>query len=238
VVNAPSSDRVSVLVHANADAVFRDSKVGLANNIAITLSIVLALVAALVARRRRRGAGAVRFLALVVLGYLFATYAAEPLHFGRTDNSAAFLGFLVAASLVFAGACRLLGGRHPYRPLAIALAVTVAVHVLDLLAGARLELNTVFGYSATVGIRVAGQGNITFSQLTAAVLLLGGLAVWRRPGRSTAYAVIAIVTDHKHRLLVDAVYLAIPLLVVLKHHGNITRLLAHTEPKFGTKRPA
>jgi hypothetical protein len=193
VVDAPSSDRVSVLVHANADAVFRDSKVGLANNIAITLSIALALFAALVARRRRRGAGAVRFLALVVLGYLFATYAAEPLHFGRTDNSAAFLGFLVVASLAFAGACRLVGGRHPYRPLAIALAVTVAVHVLDLLAGARLELNTVFGYSATVGIRVAGQGNITFSQLTAAVLLLGGLAVWRRPGRSTVYAVIAML---------------------------------------------
>ena len=77
----------------------------------------------------------------------------------------------------------LLGRRAAaYRPLAIALAATVVLHVVDLLAGARLELNTVFGYSATVGIRVSGQGNITFSQLTAAVLLLGGLAVWRRPG--------------------------------------------------------
>jgi len=194
VVNGPPRDeRVSTLVHANADAVFRDTKVRLANNVAIALSIALALFAALVARRRRRGESAVRFLALVVLGYLFATYAAEPFHFGRADNSAAFLGFLVLASLVFAGACRLFGGRHPYRPLAIALAITVAVHVLDLLAGARLELNTVFGYSATVGIRVAGQGNITFSQLSAAVLLLGGLAVWRRPGRLTVYAVIAML---------------------------------------------
>jgi hypothetical protein len=128
-----------------------------------------------------------------VLGFFFATYLAEPLHFGRNDNSAAYLGFLVIASLLFAGACRLLGGRHPYRPLAIALAATVALHVLDLVAGARFELNTVFGYSATVGIRVAGQGNITFSQLTAAVLLLGGLAVWRRPGRLTVYAVIAML---------------------------------------------
>ena len=172
----------TTLVHANEDAVFRDSKVGLANNVAIALAVVLALVAALVARARRRREGAVRFFALAVLGFLFATYVAEPLHFGRSDNSAAYLGFLVVASLLFAGACRLLGGRGPYRPLAIALAVTVVVHVLDLVAGARLELNTVFGYSATVGIRVAGQGNITFSQLTAAVLLLGGLAVWRRPG--------------------------------------------------------
>jgi hypothetical protein len=194
VVNGPARDRrVSTLVNANADAVFRDSKVSFANNVAITLSIVLALTAALVAHRRRRGEGAVRFLALAVLGFLFATYVAEPLHFGRSDNSLAFLGFLVVVSLAFAGACRLLGGRHPYRPLAIALAITVAVHVLDLLAGAQLELNTVFGYSATVGIRVAGQGNITFSQLTAAALLLGGLAAWRRPGRVTVHAVIAML---------------------------------------------
>ncbi len=128
-----------------------------------------------------------------MIGFFFAAYAAEPLHFGRTDNSIAFLGFLVLGALVFAGVCRLLGGGHPYRPLAIALAATVVVHVLDLLSGARLELNSVFGYSATVGIRVAGQGNITFSQLTAAVLLLGGLAVWRRPGRRTVYAVIAML---------------------------------------------
>ena len=40
---------------------------------------------------------------------------------------------------------------------------------------------------------MSGQGNITFSQLTAAALLLGGLAVWRRPRRSTVYAVIAML---------------------------------------------
>ena len=198
VVNAPANDqRISTLVHANEDAVFRDSKVVLAGNIAIALAVLLALVAAWVAHRRRRGTvrgeGAVRFFALAVLGYLFATYAAEPLHFGRNDNSAAFLGFLVVGALVFAGVCRLLGGRHPYRPLALALAITVVLHVVDLLVGARLEFNTVFGYSATVGIRVAGQGNITFSQITAAALLLAGLAVWRRPGRLTVYAVIAML---------------------------------------------
>ena len=88
---------------------------------------------------------------------------------------------------------RSLGARRRYLPLALALAATVALHVGDLLAGARLELNTVFGYSATVGIRVSGQGNITFSQLTAAALLLGGLVVWRRPRRSTVYAVIAML---------------------------------------------
>jgi hypothetical protein len=193
VVHGPAHDqRVTTLVHANQDAVFRDSKVVFATNVALVLAVVLA-VAAAVAARRRRGAATTRFVALAVLGFFFATYAAEPLHFGRRDDSAAYLGFLVLGAIAFAAVCALLGRRRPYGPLAVALGATVAVHVLDLLAGARLELNSVFGYSATVGIRVAGQGNITFSQLTASSLLLGGLAVWRRRGRRTVYAVIAML---------------------------------------------
>ena len=94
---------------------------------------------------------------------------------------------------MFAAVCRLVSRRRRYLPLGLALAATGVLHVGDLLTGARLELNTVFGYSATVGIRVSGQGNLTFSQLTAAVLLLGGLAVWRRPGRATVFAVIAML---------------------------------------------
>jgi hypothetical protein len=194
VVPGPAhGERITTLVHANEDGVFRDAKVVPVGNILLGFSIALGLAAALVAWRARRGEALVRFFALAVLGFMFATYLAQPLHFGRSDNSAAYLAFLVVGACVFAGACRLLGGRRPFLPLAIALAATVVLHVVDLLAGARLELNSVFGYSATVGIRVAGQGNITFSQLSAAVLLLGGLAVWRRPGRRTVYAVIAMM---------------------------------------------
>ena len=75
----------------------------------------------------------------------------------------------------------------------VALAFTVVMHVVDLVTGAHLELNTVFGYSATIGIRVSGQGNLTFAQLTAAVILLAGLLVWRRPGRRTVRLVIAML---------------------------------------------
>ena len=127
------------------------------------------------------------------LGFLAATYVAGPLHFGRSGNQLAYLGFLALFSVVFAGACILVGRRRPHAPLALALAFTVVLHVADLLAGARLELDTVFGYSATVGIRLSGQGNPTFAQLTAAVVLLGGLVVWRRPGRRTVWAVIAML---------------------------------------------
>ena len=192
------TDRITHLVRANTDAVFRDSKVALATTIVLVLAVVLALFAGLVAQRRFRRLrwvrpGLLRGGALAVLGFLSATYVAGPLHFGRSGNQPAYLAFLALFSVVFAGACILVGRRRPHAPLALALAFTVVLHVADLLSGARLELDTVFGYSATVGIRVSGQGNPTFAQLTAAVVLLGGLVVWRRPGRRTVWAVIAML---------------------------------------------
>ncbi len=46
-------------------------------------------------------------------------------------------------------------------------------------------------------------------------------------------AFIAVLTDPRRRVIVDLVYIAIPLLIVLKHHANIQRLLARNEPRFG-----
>ncbi|MFN8027674.1 MAG: hypothetical protein U0W40_15330 [Acidimicrobiia bacterium] len=194
---ATSGDRITRLVRANTDAVFRDSKVSIATTIVLVLSALLAVVAGLVAQQRLRRIGRrpglLRGFALAVLGFLAATYLAGPLHFGRSGNQLAYFGFLAVFAVAFAFVCSLAGRRHPHAPLAVALAFTVVLHVADLLAGARLELDTVFGYSATVGIRLSGQGNPTFAQLTAALVLLGGLVVWRRPGRRTVWAVIAML---------------------------------------------
>ena len=60
----------------------------------------------------------------------------------------------------------------------------VVLHVVDLVTGAHLEWNTVFGYSPTIGIRFVGEGNITFSQLAAAAVLFAGLLVWQVPTRA------------------------------------------------------
>ncbi len=53
-----------------------------------------------------------------------------------------------------------------------------------------------------------------------------------------AFPILAIPSDGRHRLVVDLVYLAIPVLVILKHSGNIARLRSHTEPKFGKDKSA
>ena len=75
-------------------------------------------------------------------------------------------------------------GEPVRRALLVGLGSIVALHLVDLVTGAHLEWNTVFGYSPTIGIRFVGQGNMTFSQLAAAAVLFAGLLVWQVPTRA------------------------------------------------------
>jgi len=59
----------------------------------------------------------------------------------------------------------------------------VVMHVGDLVSGTRLQFNTVFGYSPTVGIRLAGIGNPGSAQVSIAALLFAILITWRLPDR-------------------------------------------------------
>ena len=78
-------------------------------------------------------------------------------------------------------ACMLVTRRRPVDAVLVGLGIVVALHLVDLVTGAHLEWNTVFGYSPTIGIRFVGQGNLTFSQLAAAAVLFAGLLAWRVP---------------------------------------------------------
>jgi len=188
-----AQERTDFLIDANKDAVFRDARVSGVYTAVIVLAVLLALATGLMLVRGRARRRAVQWGALAVLGFLDATYLAGPLNFGERDSVLAYWAFLFVAGGLIGAACLAIGRRHPARPLVVALGFMVVLHVVDLVAGARLELNTVFGYSATIGIRVSGQGNLTFAQLTAAVILLAGLVVWRRPGRRTVLFVIGML---------------------------------------------
>jgi hypothetical protein len=71
----------------------------------------------------------------------------------------------------------------------------MALHLLDALSGARLEFNTVFGYTPTIGIRLAGLGNPGSAQLCASTLLFAALLAWRVPpptGRRVAVGLLVL----------------------------------------------
>jgi hypothetical protein len=134
-----------------------------------------------------------RLAALALIGYLIATYLAAPLHFEGHGGIVAFWCFVIGTAIAIAVFCDLVGRGSVLDPLMLALGGLVILHVVDSFAGARAEFNSVFGNSATVGIRFAGLGNLSFAQLAAAAIALAGLLAWRVGGTRGARISIAIL---------------------------------------------
>jgi hypothetical protein len=103
----------------------------------------------------------------------------------------------VVALVLTAAAAGVLGAvlarRVPGRagPVGAVTGVLAVVLVVDLLTGARLQVDAPAGYSPLVAGRFAGVGNVAFGVLAAAVLLALAAATARRPPRS-ALAVVAV----------------------------------------------
>ena len=106
---------------------------------------------------------------------------------------------LAAGALALASVTRHATGRASalVAPLVL-VGLSVVVLVVDVLTGARLQLNTVFGYSPTVAGRFTGYGNLAFALLSAGavVIVTGGWAVASllrgRPGRFGLVAAVAV----------------------------------------------
>jgi hypothetical protein len=108
--------------------------------------------------------------------------------------------FLLALGTAIGSGAYLVSDRRSVDPLLLTLSLVVAVLVVDVITGARLQFNTAFGYSPTVGGRFAGIGNLAYSQLSAAALLLAALVAYRVGGRrgavfATALLGLAIAVD-------------------------------------------
>jgi hypothetical protein len=166
--------------------------------IAIVLAVASALLLVVVRsflRRRPWLARVLQLVALALIGFLLATMPATLLHFGEHGGKAAYWTFVVAFAVVFALVCRVLARGRPTDALLWALGTLLVVNVADQLTGGHLEFNSVFGYSATVGIRFSGIGNQSSALLATAALLCACLAAWRwsRPwGTRLALAVLVV----------------------------------------------
>ena len=195
--DAAVATRISKLADGNQDSLFRDDQAGIAEGIVFAVGLLLALATGGLLGRAARARGILAFGALWLLGFLVATFLAGPFHFARNGGAAAYWGFVVGVAVVLALVAWLVGRRlgHPADAMLVALGMLLVLHLVDLVAGANLELNTVFGYSATFDVRVGGVSGWAFAQLTAAAMMFAGLVVWRSPspaGRRIAYTVLAL----------------------------------------------
>jgi hypothetical protein len=155
----------------------------------VVVELALLVAAAPILWRARRGAGAfavrpapprVRRLievALIAAGLAVpAALAADIVPWWRTGAPGLVFaaGWLVAVaaltSLVLASRLR----RPVLGPTAAAAGLAATVVVLDVMGGARLQLNGVAGYSALSGGRYAGLGTIGLGVIVAVTALLGG----------------------------------------------------------------
>src|SRR5581483_9084710 len=104
-----------------------------------------------------------------------------------------YMALVIGGGVLLAAAALTLRGTM--RPLVALLGLLVTMHVVDVVTGGHLQINTVFGYSPTVGGRFAGFGNLTHAQVPAAAVLLAGLLdhlLGGRRGLTAAVAVLAV----------------------------------------------
>jgi len=178
---ADGAQRIARAIEDDREAAFVDAVTGIAARCFIALQILVYLASvAVVLRARRLGRALTGLLvqgALAVVAFPLATYVMGMLS-GHALGSVAFVALLAALDVALVAAVTL----ALHRPLDRLLALTSATALLlvgDLLTGARLQINTILGYSPIVGGRFAGLGNMAFAVLGASALAAAALLVHR-----------------------------------------------------------
>ncbi len=135
-----------------------------------------------VGARPRRGAW--RLAALSLAACPLATYLIALVPGARTANAPVAGAVMGAIALAVAALCAWLGrsADHPLAAFAWLLGLTVAVPVVDVVAGGPLHQSTLLGFSVPGGGRFYGWPNATFAVVGGAALLLCAVLV-REYGR-------------------------------------------------------
>ncbi|MFD1497652.1 hypothetical protein [Streptosporangium lutulentum] len=165
---------------------------------AVAVLQVAFYVVAFLLLRRRRGLPGVRVAAVALASLPVATYLVNltPWHHTGTPMLALVGGIAGFALLLAAAALAGPWRRSPLGPLTVVTGVTAAVLGGDLLTGTTLQLNSVMGYTAVVGARYYGLGNIPFALFATSVLLLAATIAHRLTrldrGRAAVAAVVVL----------------------------------------------
>lgn len=187
-------DRVAHLTDQAADAARRDERLPVVVPVIIAALVALTAVAQRSrqqATRSRRVARAARVVSIGALGIVPGTYLA-----GQVDATRSGLGTYALVVLAVAAVVAALGVvaeriRPGSGPL-VGVGSVLAVLGTDIVAGAPLQVNTVFGYSMAVAGRFTGVGNLAFALFGAAAVAFAVL-VHDRGGRRWLPVVAAVL---------------------------------------------
>lgn len=189
--NGVTGNRIDHLVGSARAAALRD---GFLPTVVTTIIIVIGLLfLAMVYRGRLSGwvQSATVVVAFGVLGAVPGTFLTEQFEFAhgsRAGHALVILGVAAAIAVVAALIERVARGWG----VIFAVATVVAVIAGDILSGARLQVNTVFGYSVAVAGRFIGLGNLAYALLGAAGIVLAALIVDRCGRRAIGPVVVLL----------------------------------------------
>ena len=197
-----AAHRESTLIDETEAAIFRDRVL---TPVAILTTVLAGLVAAcaILAWELRRGAAfraAARFGASWVLGLVPAVYLARLFAF-HDHGVGLYYAFVLGLGLVLGAIYIAVGRRSFVDPTLVGLSVILALLIVDVLTGAHLQLSTAFGYTATIGVRFAGLGNVAYALLGASTVFIAGLLAFRIGGRRGAWVAVAVMAV---ALVIDA----------------------------------
>ncbi len=187
-IEPADGDRIAALVDQGAAARARDDRLPVVVEVVIA---ALALLVAAVALADRLPAGARRVLgpaSIFMLGVVPGTFVAGPLPAAR-ESALVYALVVVAVAAVVGVAGALADRRWPGSGVLVGLGAILGVIGVDVLVGAPLQVNTVFGYSTAVAGRFAGLGNLAFALFSAAALTFAVVLVERRGTRAWPVAV-------------------------------------------------
>jgi hypothetical protein len=196
IADAGERGLVGRLADAGELAEFRDAIVPVTVTALIVALAALCVLALLRRHLPARIAGAVPVVAAGMLGALPATFISAIV---GVDDLARYVALLVAGGAVVAAASVLADRRWPGTMPIVSVGTVVALIGVDVLVGAPLQLNTVFGYSVAVAGRFAGVGNLAFALLGAGAVVLAALLAERFGARGLRAALVVLIAV----LLVD-----------------------------------
>ncbi len=187
-------NRVAHLADQAADAERRDDRLPVVVPVVIAALVVLTAIAQRSRRpgtQSRRAARAVRVVSIGALGIVPGTYLA-----GQVDVTRRGMGAYALVVLGIAGVVAVLGAvadrLGPGLGPLVGVGSVLGVLGTDIVVGAPLQVNTVFGYSMAVAGRFTGVGNLAFALFGAAAVAFAVLVHDRGGGRWLPVVVVVL----------------------------------------------